>query len=65
MCTSSATVIQIQLYPNKHCYLIIKVKQGQGNKCGTPGVKFQEQAGRCGENKMKQEETEKLEEEKH
>ena len=32
-----------------------KVKQGQGNQCQAPGVKFEEKTGRKGENKMKQE----------
>ena len=32
------------------------MKQGQGKQCLTPGVKFEEQTGRNGENKMKREE---------
>ena len=37
-------------------------KQGQGNQRQTPEVQCEEQNGRNGENKMKQEETEKREE---
>ena len=35
----------------------LKLKQGQGNQCRTPEVKFEKLNGRNGENKMKREET--------